>query len=50
LKDLFRAGNGVLFLSAAFLNSPTWHRLTSQDKWKKANGFGVGFNVEVKQF
>ena len=44
------AGNGVIFLSAAFLNSPTWHRLTSQDKWKKATGFGVGFNVEVQQF
>jgi len=44
------ATNGILFLSAAFLNSPTWHRLTSQDKWKKANGLGVGFNVDVQQF
>ena len=39
---------GVIFLSAAFLNSPTWHRLTSQGKWKKANGLGVGFNLEFQ--
>ena len=41
--------NGAIFLSAAFLNSPTWHRLTSQGKWKKASGLGVGFNVEVQK-
>jgi hypothetical protein len=42
-------GNGAIYLSAAFLNSATWHRLTSQGKWKKASGLGVGFNVEVQQ-
>ena len=41
--------NGAIFLSAAFLNSPTWHRLTSQGKWKKASGLGVGFNIEVQK-
>ena len=41
--------NGAIFLSAAFLNSPTWHRLTSQGKWKKANGLGVGFHIEVQK-
>jgi hypothetical protein len=39
---------GVLFLSAALLNSGTWHRTTSLGKWTKAKGFGVGFNVEVQ--
>ncbi len=43
------AGHGAIFLSAAFLNSPTWHRLTSQGKWKKANGLGVGFHIEVQK-
>jgi len=43
------AGHGAIFLSAAFLNSPTWHRLTSQGKWKKASGLGVGFHVEVQK-
>ncbi len=38
----------VIFLSAGFLNSATWHRLTSQAEWKKFNGIGVGFNVEVQ--
>jgi hypothetical protein len=47
--SLSGASNGALFLSAAFLNSPTWHRLTSQAKWKKANGLGVGFNVDVQK-
>ena len=40
---------GAIFLSAAFLNSPTWHRLTSQAKWKKASGLGVGFHIEVQK-
>jgi hypothetical protein len=44
------AGHGAIFLSAAFLNSPTWHRLTSQGKWKKANGLGVGFHIDVQKF
>ncbi len=39
---------GVLFLSAAVLNSGTWHRTTSLGKWTKAKGFGVGFNVDVQ--
>ena len=43
------AEKGAIFLSAAFLNSPTWHRLTSQGKWKKANGLGVGFHIEVQK-
>jgi CarboxypepD_reg-like domain/X-Pro dipeptidyl-peptidase (S15 family) len=43
------AGHGAIFLSAAFLNAPTWHRLTSQGKWKKANGLGVGFHIEVQK-
>ncbi len=43
------ASTGALYLSAAFLNSPTWHRVTSQGKWKKANGLGVGFNIEVQK-
>jgi hypothetical protein len=43
------SNNGAMFLSAAFLNSPTWHRLTSQAKWKKASGLGVGFNIDVQK-
>lgn len=39
---------GVLFLSAALLNSGTWHRTTNLGKWNKAKGFGVGFNVNVQ--
>ncbi|MEP6465012.1 MAG: carboxypeptidase-like regulatory domain-containing protein [Parafilimonas sp.] len=39
---------GVLFLSAALLNSGTWHRTTSLGKWIKAKGLGVGFNVDVQ--
>jgi len=42
-------GNGIIFLSAGFLNSATWHRLTSQAEWKKATGLGVGFNVLVQK-
>ncbi len=38
----------AIFLSAGFLNSATWHRLTSQAEWKKFNGIGVGFNMEVQ--
>jgi len=41
--------NGALFLSASFLSSATWHRLTSQGSWKKASGLGVGFNLEVQK-
>ncbi len=41
-------GTGIMFLSAGFLNSATWHRLTSQAAWKKASGLGVGFNLEVQ--
>lgn len=41
--------NGAMFLSAGFLNSATWHRLTSQAKWKKATGMGVGINIEVRK-
>ena len=41
--------HGAIFLSAGFLNSATWHRLTSQGKWKKASGLGVGFNAEIQQ-
>jgi hypothetical protein len=39
---------GILFLSAGLLNTGTWHRLTSLAKWTKANGIGVGFNVQVQ--
>ena len=42
-------GSGAIFLSAGFLNSSTWHRLTSQAKWEKASGMGVGFNVTVQK-
>jgi hypothetical protein len=42
-------GNGIIFLSAGFLNSATWHRLTSQAEWKKATGLGVGFNVVIQK-
>lgn len=42
-------GNGIIFLSAGFLNSSTWHRLTSQAEWKKAPGVGVGFNVSIQE-
>jgi CarboxypepD_reg-like domain len=42
-------GNGIIFLSAGFLNSNTWHRLTSQAEWKKAPGVGVGFNVLIQE-
>jgi hypothetical protein len=41
-------GNGAIFLSAGFLNSNTWHRLTSQAEWKKAPGLGVGLNVIIQ--
>jgi hypothetical protein len=44
-----KAGNGALFLSAGFLNSATWHRLTSQAEWKKTSGLGVGFNVVIQK-
>jgi pimeloyl-ACP methyl ester carboxylesterase len=44
-----KAGHGALFLSAGFLNSATWHRLTSQAEWKKASGLGVGFNVVIQK-
>lgn len=40
---------GAIFLSAGFLNSATWHRLTSQAEWKKANGIGVGFNILIQK-
>jgi hypothetical protein len=43
------SGNGVIFLSASFLNSATWHRITSQGEWKKATGLGVGLNMEVQK-
>ena len=43
------SGNGVIFLSASFLNSATWHRITSQGEWKKATGLGVGLNMEVQE-
>ncbi len=39
---------GGVYFSAAFFNSGTWHRLTSQAAWTKARGIGVGFNVEVR--
>jgi hypothetical protein len=39
---------GAVFFSAAFFNSGTWHRLTSQAAWTKARGIGVGFNVAVR--
>jgi pimeloyl-ACP methyl ester carboxylesterase len=42
-------GNGAIFLSAGFLNSSTWHRVTSQGEWKKAPGLGVGLNVEIQK-
>ena len=41
--------NGAIFLSAGFLNSNTWHRITSQGVWKKASGLGVGLNMEVQK-
>ena len=40
--------SGTLFFSAGLFNSGTWRRQTSQAEWKKANGIGVGFNVEVR--
>jgi hypothetical protein len=40
--------SGAVFFSAAFFNSGTWRRQTSQAKWKKASGIGVGFNIEVR--
>ena len=40
---------GAIFLSAGFLSSATWHRLTSQAAWKKAAGIGVGFNLEIQR-
>ncbi|HEX9503153.1 MAG TPA: hypothetical protein VF974_02420 [Patescibacteria group bacterium] len=40
---------GAIFLSAGFLNSATWHRLTSQGEWKKASGIGVGFNALIQK-
>jgi len=43
------SGNGAIFLSASFLNSATWHRVTSQGEWKKATGLGVGLNMEVQK-
>lgn len=43
------AGNGAIFLSASFLSSATWHRITSQGEWKKATGLGVGLNMEVQE-
>lgn len=45
-----KSGNerGILFLSAGLLNTGTWHRLTSLAKWTKANGIGVGFNVDLQ--
>ncbi len=43
------SGNGAIFLSASFLSSATWHRLTSQGEWKKATGLGVGLNMEVQE-
>ncbi len=43
------SGNGVIYLSASFLSSATWHRLTSQGEWKKATGLGVGLNMEVQE-
>jgi predicted dienelactone hydrolase len=42
-------GTGAIFLSAGFLNSSTWHRITSQGEWKKAPGLGVGLNLEVQK-
>ncbi len=44
-----KSAHGALFLSAGFLNSATWHRLTSQAEWKKASGLGVGFNVVIQK-
>ena len=41
--------NGAIFLSASFLSTATWHRLTSQGEWKKATGLGVGLNMEVQE-
>jgi hypothetical protein len=40
---------GAIYLSAGFLNSATWRRPTSQAKWKRAAGIGVGFNVVVQE-
>jgi hypothetical protein len=40
--------SGAMYFSAAFFNSGTWRRQTSQAEWKKARGIGVGFNVEVR--
>jgi len=42
------ANPGAVFFSAAFFNSGTWRRQTSQAQWKKAHGIGVGFNLEVR--
>lgn len=39
---------GAVFFSAGLFNSGTWRRQTSQAKWKKARGVGIGFNVEVR--
>lgn len=39
---------GAVYFSAAFFNSGTWRRSTSQAAWRKARGIGVGFNLEVR--
>jgi len=39
--------HGGIFFSAAFFNSGTYIRKTSQAKWKKYRGMGVGFNLDV---
>ena len=45
-----KRSNRFVFLSSKrFLNSATWHRLTSQAEWKKASGLGVGFNVVIQK-
>ncbi len=40
--------SGAVYFSAAFFNSGTWRRPTSQAAWKKVRGIGVGFNLEVR--
>ncbi len=37
--------NGVIFFSAALLNSSVFLRETSQSEWERKKGIGVGFNV-----
>jgi len=42
------ANRGVIFFSAGFLNSSTYHRKTSEAIWTRAKGLGAGLNLSVQ--